>query len=346
MPNAIVTGPEGDLWFTEAPVLGSEDVSLGRITPQGVISQFSTGEPREADALQEGLEEAQLTVGPEGSLWFIQPKDTGVGRITPAGVITEFLRGRAPGAQPEALSFGPEGDLWFVETFAGRLGRLTGAGIFTELDPGFPPYSLPLGITAGPDHDLWIAESHADEIGQLDPASGRLLRQISTGESAYNEPHAIVEGAEGALWLTLPNNERIARLEPGAPTPPRPPVPMSLLAVRPIDSWEGGPGVSVRLRCHAGRRSCAGLVALTTFAREPEHRHEIVAFSRKPRSGFHEVVLGYEHYRVAPHRTARVLVGTMESDSRCPRACEECRLGSRWLRRAKRTTCLPRSREG
>jgi streptogramin lyase len=64
-PNAglidITAGPDGNLWFTEQN-------KIGRITPQGAITEFP-GSGR------------SITAGPDGNLWFTAPGN--IGRVTP-----------------------------------------------------------------------------------------------------------------------------------------------------------------------------------------------------------------------------------------------------------------------
>src|SRR5687767_877439 len=54
-----VWGPDGNLWWVEAPV-----AAIGRRTPEGVVTRFAAG-LRDDDYLQ------SITVGPDGNLWFV-----------------------------------------------------------------------------------------------------------------------------------------------------------------------------------------------------------------------------------------------------------------------------------
>jgi streptogramin lyase len=73
-PTSIAAGPDGNLWFIEP-----EEGRIGRITPAGVITEFSvTGGPTD------------ITAGPDGNLWFAEQGGNRIGRITPLGVVTEF----------------------------------------------------------------------------------------------------------------------------------------------------------------------------------------------------------------------------------------------------------------
>src|SRR5690349_9886366 len=58
VPLAITTGPDGNLWFTESN-------HVGRVTPAGVIAEFST-------APITGTPD-KIVSGPGNSLWFSTP---------------------------------------------------------------------------------------------------------------------------------------------------------------------------------------------------------------------------------------------------------------------------------
>ena len=114
--GSITAGPDGNLWFTETlqclfyyhALCGSR---IGRITPLGVVTHFST------------VAGYGITAGPDGSLWFTEYY--GIGRRTPQGVITTFSVGMTAGAQPRGIAAGPDGNLWFVESTGNRIGRIT-----------------------------------------------------------------------------------------------------------------------------------------------------------------------------------------------------------------------------
>src|SRR4051812_41695924 len=61
-PAGITTGPDGNLWFTEANPLGG---AIDRIPPSGAIQRFTTG--LSAFAIPTGI-----TAGPDGALWFTE----------------------------------------------------------------------------------------------------------------------------------------------------------------------------------------------------------------------------------------------------------------------------------
>jgi virginiamycin B lyase len=75
----------------------------------------------------------QITVGPDGALWFTQVDR--IGRITTGGVATDFVIGSV--SNPQGIVTGPDGALWFTESSS--VGRVTTAGGLTHAPaPGGP----------------------------------------------------------------------------------------------------------------------------------------------------------------------------------------------------------------
>src|ERR1700738_903047 len=54
LPGGITSGPDGNLWFTEA-------FKIGKTTTQGLIAEFSIPTPNSSPAA--------ITQGPDGNLW-------------------------------------------------------------------------------------------------------------------------------------------------------------------------------------------------------------------------------------------------------------------------------------
>jgi streptogramin lyase len=159
----IASGPDGNLWFTETPCGfcgGSGPPKIGRITPTGVVTEFSAGIT--------GKGFGDITAGPDGALWFTEPSSLSgpsdrIGRITPTGTVTEFSHGITPGSHPYGITTGPDKNLWFTEMDGHRIGRITPDGMVTEF-----PLSAgngPTGIAAGPDGNLWFTWPHGPRVG-------------------------------------------------------------------------------------------------------------------------------------------------------------------------------------
>lgn len=207
---------------TPAGFLGGVVLALGLLTlgaaqgaPLGLLQQY----PLPA-ALREPRD---ITLGPDGNLWFpgwsegSNAERAYIGRITPRGRITRFRV--SPGSFPSDITVGPDGALWFTEPSAAQIGRITTAGEVTELrPPGFPEVALsPNGITAGPDGNLWIT----DPNGATEFRPHRIWKVTPQGEFTPFEipttlaiPRGITTGPDGALWFTEFGAGKIGRITP------------------------------------------------------------------------------------------------------------------------------------
>jgi sugar lactone lactonase YvrE len=110
-PNSIVTGRDGNLWFTE-----SVSNKIGRISPAGIISEYPI--PTASSSPQE------IAAGPDGNLWFTESVSNKIGRISPGGAISEYPIPTA-NSSPQEIAAGPDGNLWFTEPGSNKIGRIT-----------------------------------------------------------------------------------------------------------------------------------------------------------------------------------------------------------------------------
>jgi len=233
-PMGLVSGPDGNLWFTE----GNRDV-VGRITPQGVITEFHTPTPLS--------QPSAITVGPDRNLWFTETNANKVGRITPSGAITEYAVPTAYSAPIHGITVGPDGALWFTEWNVGKVGRVDVAGQMTEFATGV---DTPGQIVAGGDGNLWFGGWNSlwrispsgttsavavgdlpgmfsltvDRAGNLwfagsNPDTGRVGRRDAAGRvtefaipGRYLNFTGMVEGPDGAMWLADGARNTIFRL--------------------------------------------------------------------------------------------------------------------------------------
>jgi hypothetical protein len=67
--DAIALGPDGNMWFAD----DGGPQAIGRITPSGVITEFSKGL---ASTAKHGTGILDITAGPDGDMWFIGKGDT------------------------------------------------------------------------------------------------------------------------------------------------------------------------------------------------------------------------------------------------------------------------------
>jgi streptogramin lyase len=164
-PSGITAGPDGSLWFvnTYSTHRGPTEFGIGRITPNGMITEFRT-------AYSE-FGAGSIAAGPDGDLWFTGSGADTIGRITPTGNVTDFELPTEQ-AYPAGIAAGPDGNLWFTESagLGNKIGRITPSGEVTEFR--IPTAQAdPIGITAGPDGDMWFTEAQANQIGRIPAAA-------------------------------------------------------------------------------------------------------------------------------------------------------------------------------
>jgi virginiamycin B lyase len=199
-PGSIVSGPSGELWFTERKA-----DALGYSTTAGVVGQRT------------GLSSPgyDLAADSSGDLWVTEPAAGTIAELTPSGAVTNFSIQSAPGGaglMPVDITAGPDGNMWFtadsgagepgVATAAGvkpAIGRITPGGTVTLFTHGFNPNGYPLAITAGPDGNLWFTEWAKNMIARITPSGTITEYPLPAGAT---QPDAIVAGPDGNLWFT------------------------------------------------------------------------------------------------------------------------------------------------
>ena len=166
------------MWFTN-----EQGRSIGRITPQGDLTEYT--DPRIATP-------TAITAGPDGAMWFANGAGS-MGRITMAGVVTTFS---ANIASPVAIASGPDGAIWFT-TGGKAIGRMAPDGsVTTFADPAQMRGTY--GITAGPDGAVWFTNYLGSSIGRI--AADGTVSTFTDPRIRY--PTRITAGPDGALWFT------------------------------------------------------------------------------------------------------------------------------------------------
>jgi streptogramin lyase len=164
----------------------------------------------------------EITVGPEGDIWFTEAGVNAVGRITPEGAITQYPV-RTPDSGPNQITAGPDGDLWFTQQQADEIGSITPDGAIRELPIPTPA----VGIAVGADGGIWFTERSLGPgtIGRLIPGGG--LQEFPVSR-VYSAPASVAAGPEGNIWFTdVPSGSKskIGRITPAGavaqfPLPP------------------------------------------------------------------------------------------------------------------------------
>jgi RHS repeat-associated protein len=110
-PADIVSGPGGNLWFTE-----SAAGKIAKITPAGVVTEYAIG--------VSGASPQGLAVGADGNVWFADKGADAIGKVTPSGTVTEYAITADSGASPMSIAQGPSGTMRFTASGSGKIGSI------------------------------------------------------------------------------------------------------------------------------------------------------------------------------------------------------------------------------
>jgi virginiamycin B lyase len=216
IPQQIVPGPDGALWFTE---LGVNRVDpndgrdfIGRITPDGRVTEFPL--PPMSALPGQPITPVQpfgITLGSDNNLYFTMTNISAVGRISAGGAISIFSI--PSGATPGLIAGGPDQAVWFTEPEVNRIGRLDFAGRFSEFT--LPTAnSLPTGITTGADGAIWFTEPGTNRIGRV-AVAGVAISEFNV-PTPNADPTDITLAPDGSLWFTETVGNQIGRISNGS----------------------------------------------------------------------------------------------------------------------------------
>ncbi|HLX41369.1 MAG TPA: hypothetical protein VKR42_12610, partial [Ktedonobacteraceae bacterium] len=173
-PRSITKGADGNLWFTDY-----SRGKIGRITPQGTITEFPVGACCPSD----------ITTGPGGDLWYTVGDDNGklnasyIGKSTIQGKSTLYPLFSQDRRTPFTIDSGPDGNLWFTgydinlhDHGDGFIGMMTPSGKVTLIHLG--ANGIPVDITTGSDGNLWFTENDPSFNGvvQLNPSTLKMTK--------------------------------------------------------------------------------------------------------------------------------------------------------------------------
>lgn len=195
-PYDIVTGSDGNMWFTER-----QGGNIGRITPAGVITEYPVPGSNNPIA---------LAAGSDGALWFTESGGRNIGRITTDGVITEYTLPHGSTTFADIVA-GPDGALWFSDWFSYgyNVGRLTTDGVFTK----FPTTQQDADVsqmTVGPDGAIWMTRSQSGVANMSRIDMTGLFTTFSLPNSS--DPQGITSGSDGALWFAEYGSDTVGRM--------------------------------------------------------------------------------------------------------------------------------------
>src|ERR1039457_5387778 len=165
------------IWFTEGggDFYGFEGLpaqnKLGRIDPQGNITEFATPTPN-SDGSKVGVD--SLVLGPGGTVWFTERITNRIGRLDKTGLIKEFQLPR-PDGYALGIDIDSEGTLWFAERYGNSIGYMSKEGAATEIE--LPEKeSEPRTVFVGSGGKIWYTARLANEIGYYDVQNKTLKR--------------------------------------------------------------------------------------------------------------------------------------------------------------------------
>ena len=142
-PNFIITGPDGNMWFTEP---GTDNI--GVITAAGSITHH----------FQVGCLPVGIALGADGKVWFNCTKPTGVNHyLEDTRFFTKYDIFSNTYAATGALVATPNGLIAFAEKNSdGEVEIFTTAGEFSGLVDTSPNADTITGLAAGGDGNIWL----------------------------------------------------------------------------------------------------------------------------------------------------------------------------------------------
>jgi streptogramin lyase len=128
----FAVGADGNVWFRDerGGVAGPDGPAIVRLNGSGQLTEFD----KCLRALPEFAGPDELTLGPDGNVWFStreareyarddRGKIAGVGYVSPQGKITELRYGLPPESEVESLT-AAGGRLWFIDRRADAIGEV------------------------------------------------------------------------------------------------------------------------------------------------------------------------------------------------------------------------------
>jgi len=138
-----------------------------------------------------------ITVGPDGNLWFVESQAGKVGRLTLAGEVEEF-------AMPHSISgitVGPDNSLWIAG--AGALTKMTTSGTIVAAYPLPTPSDSARGVLSGPGGALWFIEFGTGKIGRMSPTGDLFVKSEFPVQNAAYAILKLAVGSDNSVWYTV-----------------------------------------------------------------------------------------------------------------------------------------------
>src|SRR5215211_1094946 len=209
LPQDIVVGPDGNLWFAE-----KDGDKIGRVTP---------GDPpliEEFDVPTNFTDPFNITLGPDGKIWFSGMFNGagGVGRMTPANPTDRQGFGGFNVTAPAGIAAGPDNKIWLGDSAQGKVVRIDPTTGNEETISDIPINGGSFNVrnlSPGPsgDPNVWVTD-FGGQIAKVSPTglAGESTTFNVPGDGAWD----IAVGPDNNLWYTAPegNNSKVGRITP------------------------------------------------------------------------------------------------------------------------------------
>jgi streptogramin lyase len=202
--QALAVGPEGELWFAGAH-RGADAANVsGRIAGDGSVEEFPVPESGSAPGV------GDLTLGPDGNMWFTEPTAGRIDFEAPSGGVPGILVLPNPNSRPTGLATLGDSIWTTMEATGGLLVTYPATARGTEYNVAA---ARPSAIALGGEGALWIIDAEAPKLLRKPPAGSSITFPIPNFAKGAR-PTDIVTGPEGNLWISQSDGPYIGKIEP------------------------------------------------------------------------------------------------------------------------------------
>ena len=205
-PREITTGSDGSQWFIEGTEFTGAPAKIARITPSGVVTEFSPGA---ADGCNDCIL-TDIAQGPGGVL-YVASNDPALIRFD----VTTAAFG-SPVPMPDTSALGGHlatsgADVWVTDFNNDVVWRydiaLDQFTSFTASDPS--------DVAVDAAGNAWFSEPDTNSLGRIDAVTGAVTRTPTTDGSTTVAPRAVAVATEGQIWFTARfTPQAVGRLDP------------------------------------------------------------------------------------------------------------------------------------
>ena len=161
----------------------------------------------------------EITLGPDGNLWFTQQDQNILGRLTPSGQFTLYPTGANSG--PHGIEFDKQGRLWITRQFSNTISQVIIKGTTASFINHAIPYanSNPHGLTVARDGKVWFTGKEGNIVGYYNPKDDKF--QIfklgdpdpsTNPEMNGNFPIYIKQAPDGSMYFTNLLTSRVSKI--------------------------------------------------------------------------------------------------------------------------------------